>query len=69
MFAVKRYARGWTPVARPATDIIFDVGARSRFFLSHHLGGGGALRFYFVTLLSRHSRKATDAQICVDASL
>jgi hypothetical protein len=30
-------ARAWTPVARPATEVIFEVGARSRLFLSHHL--------------------------------
>jgi hypothetical protein len=68
MFAVKRYARGSTPVARPVTHIIFDVGARSRLFPSQDFGTLGIRRFYLVTL-PRHSRKATGAQICVDASL
>jgi hypothetical protein len=34
MFAVKRYERASTPVAHPATEMIFKVGARSRLFLS-----------------------------------
>jgi len=42
-------ARGSTPVACPCpTDVIFDVGARSRLFLSHDFGARGVRRFYLV---------------------
>ena len=42
-------ARGSTPVARPCpTDVIFDVGARSRLFLSRDFGARDVQRFHLV---------------------
>src|SRR5260221_10951255 len=45
-------ARGSTPVGCPCpTDVIFDVGARSRLFLSPDFGARDGSTAYLVTLL------------------
>jgi hypothetical protein len=56
MFAVKRYVRGSTPVARPCHRC--HLGRTLKVISQPRFWSTGVRRFYLVTLLSWHSRQA-----------